>query len=401
MIALLMVALFVSCDGNILSTAVVATPKIDIIYRNIIGLDNDTSPTKVYYQTSNGIWSAEAQAQNKVHLYSNKSGGIVDQTAMMKSNKAYILFRTNATDDEAGKHINVMPTSTLSTDASYTTCKVTNLGDNEKIVHMYNNGMLLITNTSTKTYSVLNEYSLVDIANKVVTYSQRLDFDASLATDGYDIERICQQTGKENDITAPFLISFIKSNQTNSGTTYPSKIYYVDPTTSIITYIGSIKYRIANFVKDNSGYLYLFTTTSGNKYRSSALVAGGSTEPTQISNTTSGYYEPNAFMLHIYHNSTNYVITKTSTKSSGLLVYSFPDGATSNITTTTIKKGYAYKVMSDLVTSCYLLSTDSNQHRLLMATNKSGMATINIMDDLVTNNSDANGWTTGFEGYSF
>lgn len=392
---MIIASLFVSCDSGILSDVVQSTPKIDISYKNIIALKDST----VYFQTSDGIWSANAGATNKKQLYVNAENYLVGNTAMLKDKNDYILFTSgNVTD-----HPHQIRTLSLSTGNAIVDCTVQNgsteLTTDQRISNLYNNGMVLVYDTSAKTYTILTgDYS---VSGTSVSYPTAITLNnaniISTSSDvTIDISHVCQQTGMENRNDQDFIVSYAKKADTNSGTSYYYRTLLVKNGTDTPVYMGELSYQVAGFVKDHGGSYYLFCT-NGYVYK---WGGDGTTTLTEVASSIS--MEPNAFLYHVYANSYNYVIAKSSTKSSGLYVYKFSDGATSFESGLTVRKGYATKLSSDLVTGSYILDTSSATDRLLVGTNESGMVTITINKDTnINSNSDSNGSSTSFEGYVF
>jgi hypothetical protein len=204
------------------------------------------------------------------------------------------------------------------------------------------------------------------------------------------------QTGKEKDPTATCILSFANTYEKQGDTDYRYSYYKVNFEEETLTEItGDLtSYQMAGFTVDNSGNIYAITT-GGRLYKATS-------SGTFVYQESLGYsYEPTAmFMYHMYgqyagdSTAMNYLITKSSTKNSALIVYTFADSA-SSFSSSTVRYGYASRISKDLINTAYEKSTGN----LLVATNESGMVSIAITDP--ESNSTSNGESSDFEKYKF
>jgi hypothetical protein len=142
---------------------------------------------------------------------------------------------------------------------------------------------------------------------------------------------------------------------------------------------------MAGFTVDGADNIYAITT-GGRLYKATS---GG----TFVYQESLGYsYEPTSmFMYRVVSGTTNYLITKSSTKNSALIVYTFDDDTFSS---STVRYGYARLIPKDLINAAFEISTN----KLLVATNESGMVSISIPADPTGNSS---GSSSDFEKYEF
>ena len=375
--ALLVSVVFLGCDGNILSSVATSTASVDISYQNIIGVLSST----VYYQCDTGIFSSEAKATNQVQLVTNTEDNIVRFSALV-DNK-YILYATNNQDDATGKKLHVYDITDTGNNGTYT---ITNTGITT-IKGLYNNGYLLAEEVSGSQNSYHLFYTpTIDPIEKTITFAGSIGFDYA---EGYNLANFYQMTGTENATTGYALLSFVKEvTSDSSSTSYLYKNYVIDlGNHTSPAFTTEIAYETANFVVDSLSNFYLLTI-GGRIFKG---VSGGSL--TQVA-YNSYYYATNAFMYLVTSGTNNYLVTKSTTKSSALIVYTITNS--DSVSTTSIRKGYGLRLCSDLVNATYQIA----ENDLLVATNESGMVRITITPASVTSNTIANGTSTDFEKYT-
>jgi len=393
MIFLLAASLFTACDGRILTDVANSTEKVDKVYRNIIGVVNNS----VYYQLNSGIYRNVSGGGSEEQLVANSQNNIVQGSALIGDSTKYIMYITNNPDDLQNGIVHFIGLS----EETVTQQQITDFSSDttpREIIALYNNGSLLVRSKkddNTNTFTIY--YSCSYNGSSFTFKSVSIDLSSS-----YGVDNLYTPTAEADPTYG--ILSFANTYDSNGSTDYAYSYYLIDFKTGTATLItGDLtSYQLAGFTIDHADAdaaktLYAITT-GGRLY-----TAQTSDTPTFTYCNSLGYsYEPNAaFMYHIYANNTNYLITKRSTKNSALVVYSFEDGEDS-FSSTTVRYGYAQNISKDLITSAYKTSTSSSsKSKLLVATNESGMVDITINHDSVTSNTTGNGSTSDFEEYIF
>lgn len=411
MIFLLAASLFTACDGRILTDVANSTEKVDKVYRNIIGVVNDGSTDYVYYQLNSGIYRNVSGGGSEEQLVANSQNNIVQGSALVSiSSTQYILYNTNNPEEQQNGTLHLLELDgTTSTAAQLV---FDDSDSNHETVAVYANGSVLVRSggedNSSSTYTLYygtittagsgTEPTISFVSNQKITLTNGYSYQNGL-------DALYLQTGVTSQTKA--ILSFSQQNTAGSDTDYSYKYYLIDfsstDTTTTISSSNDIgdldDYQLAGFTVDESDNIYAITT--GGRLYKKASTSGSFSYCESL-----GYsYEPNAaFMYRIYAGSTNYLITKRSTKNSALVVYSFADGVDS-FSSTTVRYGYAQKISKDLITSAYLMTgttlTDPNKSKLLVATNESGMVSITINNSSAASNSTSgtNGATSDYEEY--
>lgn len=402
MIFLLAASLFTACDGRILTDVANSTEKVDKVYRNIIGVEG----TDVYYQLNSGIYRNVSGGGSEEQLVANSQNNIIQGSALVSiSDTQYILYNTNNPEEQQNGTLHLLK---LDGTTSTAQLEFKNSDINHETVAVYANGSVLVRSggedNSSSTYTLY--YGAITTADSGTGATISFESNQHITlTNGYSyqngLDALYLQTGVTSEKKA--ILSFSQQNTAGSDTDYSYKYYLIDfsstDTTTTISSSNDITgdlddYQLAGFTVDGSDNIYAITT-GGRLYKASTSGSFSYCESLGYS------YEPNAaFMYRICAGSTNYLITKRSTKNSALVVYSFADGVAS-FSSTTVSYGYAQKISKDLITSAYKTSTSSSTSKLLVATNESGMVDITIYHDSVTSNTTGNGSTSDFEEYIF
>jgi hypothetical protein len=392
MIFLLAASLFTACDGRILTDVANSTEKVDKVYRNIIGVVNNS----VYYQLNSGIYRNVSGGGSEEQLVANSQNNIVQGSALIGDSTKYIMYITNNPDDLQNGIVHFIGLS----EETVTQQQITDFSSDttpREIIALYNNGSLLVRSKkddNTNTFTIY--YSCSYNGSSFTFKSVSIDLSSS-----YGVDNLYTPTAEADPTYG--ILSFANTYDSNGSTDYAYSYYLIDFKTGTATLItGDLtSYQLAGFTIDHADAdaaktLYAITT-GGRLYKASTSGSFSYCESLGYS------YEPNAaFMYRIYDtdNAKNYLITKRSTKNSALVVYSFTDGAVS-FSSTTVRYGYAQKISKDLITSAYEISSDSSTSKLLVATNESGMVDITIYHDSVTSNTTGKGSTSDFEEYIF
>lgn len=392
MIFLLAASLFTACDGRILTDVANSTEKVDKVYRNIIGVTGNY----VYYQLNSGIYRNVSGGGSEEQLVANSQNNIVQGSALIGDSTKYIMYITNNPDDLQNGFVHfiglseeTVPQQQITDFSSDTTPR--------EIIALYNNGSLLVRSKKDDNTNTFTIYSC-SYNESSFTFNPSVSIDLSSS---YGVDNLYTPTAEADPTYG--ILSFANTYDSNGSTDYAYSYYLIDFKTGTATLItGDLTlYQLAGFTIDHADAdadaaktLYAITT-GGRLYKASTSGSFSYCESLGYS------YEPNAaFMYRIYAGSTNYLITKRSTKNSALVVYSFADGDDS-FSSTTVRYGYAQMISKDLITSAYKTSTSSsNTSKLLVATNESGMVDITINHDSVTSNT-GNGSTSDFEEYIF
>lgn len=385
MIFLLAASLFTACDGRILTDVANSTEKVDKVYRNIIGVVNNS----VYYQLNSGIYRNVSGGGSEEQLVANSQNNIVQGSALIGDSTKYIMYITNNPDDLQNGIVHFIGLS----EETVTQQQITDFSSDttpREIIALYNNGSLLVRS---KKDDNMNTFTIYSYNGSSFTSLVSIDLSSS-----YGVDNLYTPTAEADPTYG--ILSFANTYDSNGSTDYAYSYYLINFETGIHTEItGDLtSYQLAGFTVDGLDNIYAITT-GGRLYKASSP-SGSFSDCESL-----GYsYEPNAaFMYRIYdtENSKNYLITKRSTKNSALVVYSFTDGDDS-FSSTTVRYGYAQMISKDLITSAYKTSTSSsNTSKLLVATNESGMVDITINHDSVTFNPTGNGSTSDFEEYIF
>ena len=312
------------------------------------------------------------------------------QGAAYKADK--IFYITNNDDERSANQVRVIDTTNLSAipgTITVTAAEAPSVATELSIKALYANSMILVTGkngSGAKVFDLLKYSSVAPVNFKTPIASF-----ASLPA-GYDIESVIQQTAKEQDATAPMIVSFINGDGDREH-------YLVEPSGPSKTSLGTQDVQIANFVYQATNNLYVLTT-DGKIYH----VNG--TAWTSIA-SSSKTYATNAFALAVDYDGTNYhLITKPSAKSSALHVFSFPKALPNAAigAGVDVKSGYAKELsLTNIVSAMDIsdISTVAGTSRLLVATYENGMFEITINDAAANIDGPGNGGSSAAEEYTF
>ena len=384
---LLVTIAFVSCNldgtsGIFREIALSKTP-LSIQYKQLLGVGG----TDLYFRTAKGVERVTAAKAN-TSVAASTFGNIIQAAAL---NGTEVLYITNNDVERADNKFNVVDTTNLSNPIStiaVAPADTTSITSSLSIKNLYANSMILVTgnNGGPRIFEFL-KYDSGSTAFTNTTYGEF----SSVPTD-YDIETVIQQTAKEQDATAQMIVSFINE----SG----DRIHYlVDPFTALAPVsLGTQDVQIANFFNYDATNMFVLTT-DGDLYHVDSTV------PTWTSiGSSSKEYEPNAFALAINDSPDYYLITKPSSKTSAIHVFTIDIASpTANIGAgVDITSGYAKELSLATIVSAQLkLSPPIGYTTLLVATEEDGMYDISINKVNADVDDSSNGSTSGAEEYTF
>ena len=383
---LLVTIAFVSCNldgtsGIFREIALSKTP-LSIQYKQLLGI----SGTDLYFRTAKGV-ERVTSAKVKTTVVESKYENIIQAAAL---NGTEVLYITNNDVERADNKFNVVdttnlsaPISTIAVDHTQTTSITSSLS----MKNLYANSMILVTgnNGGPRIFELL-KYNSGSTAFTNTAYGEF----SSVPTD-YDVETVIQQTAKEQDATAQMIVSFINE----SG----DRIHYlVDPSTALAPVsLGTQNVQIANFFYYDATNMFVLTT-NGDLYHVDSTV------PTWTSiGSSSKDYKPNAFALAINDSTDYYLITKPSSKTSAIHVFTIDiASATANIGAgVDVTSGYAAELSLASIVSSQIKTTTGTSTNLLVATEENGMYDISITHAKADVDDSSNGSTSGAEEYTF
>ncbi|MGB4406737.1 MAG: hypothetical protein WBI82_07760 [Sphaerochaeta sp.] len=386
---LLLTFAFVSCnlDGTsgIFREIALSKAPLSIRYKQLLGING----TDLYFRTANGVervTTAKVNTRVATSTFEN-----IIQAAALYTATDKLFFITNNEPERTGNIVNVVDT----TDPSFTKSPITVTSTDTtsslsglSIKSLYANSMIMVTGNSgvTKIFELLL-YDTVTNNFKSTTYGEFISVPV-----GYDVENVIQQTAKEQDATAPMLVSFV--NGTGSR-----EHYLVNPAGAALTSLGTENVKIANFFYYNATNIFVLTT-DGDLYHVNQTTATW----TSIG-SSSKVYEQNAFALAVVGNGALYhFITKPSSKTSAIHVFTI-DTASPLVNIgagVDVSSGYAEEIsLATIVSAQQKLPIIAGTTDLLVATEENGMYDISITNVSANVDDGSNGLTLGAEEYSF
>ncbi len=414
----LLAVLLASCDGSVLVEVVTAEDTPDKNYQKILGVVSGT----VYYQNNKGLFSNSSSFEQGSDIYSkvlngentlvaNSNGALVQYSCLYGKYLLYFQSDRNSNDGYRSTiglyDLNSGGTNYPSVPLSVT--GVTATSDGYWIKGLHEDGGLVVfddandkvylcypatVNSSAVTFTALpDSNSVLDVAN---TSSMQYDVGA------YYFQRT-------QDKTYSMMTRVHKvNNDEEDDDDYDADLYFFKWNSGVPSLLakssGTHPYRPANFVINSSETAAYVLCTNGRLYKYNLDLA--SKTATEIDYKSSGYsYGTGCMMYYISSGGKEYIVTKPNYKSRAIIVLEFT-GDTAGTTEiadfddSSLRKGFAYRLDSDLINCFYELHTDdSSKSKLLAGTNESGMVSITINWDNVTNNSSSNGSTSASEQY--
>lgn len=353
---------------------------LSIRYKQLLGIDTSAVPDQLYFRTEGGIERVDQTSKAKTTVVASKYEHIV-QAASLYSSSPKVLYVTNNLSEIAAKTINVIDVSTNPAVVKPSiTPLTTNISDIKKIKLLASSLLFVYGDDSGNAKFELQSYNGTAFA--VIPSTTQ-----TLASSGYSLEEVIQQTAKEQDATAPMIVSFVKGED---------RIHYlVDPSGSI-TSLGTEKVKIANFFFISATSLVVLTTDG-------TLYHVNGTAWTSIGSNPRAY-GANAFALAVEDVTNYHLITKPSTKTAPLHVFTITKATPSASVGSgvDVKSGYAEKLaLATIVSSQVKLTVLNTSTDLLVATNESGMFDITINHADANKDTSSNGSSLDAEQYSF
>ncbi|MDD3902248.1 MAG: hypothetical protein PHO09_01055, partial [Sphaerochaeta sp.] len=304
------------------------------------------------------------------------------------------LYFTNDEDERDANQVLVFDTSSLTAGSTITVSNIgaTTINSGLTIKNLYANSMLMVYGLDVSDKAV---YELQKYKSTADDFSDDVAAFTSTDIEGYSLEGVIQQTTKENDIDAEIIVSFVDYNESTKTSVY--KHFLVESTSTNPQALPDTDVQIANFYIDSTGKIYILTSDGILYYAGTdSTIATSYTEMEDISKT----YEPNAFVYPINDGTNIHLITKPTTKSYPLYVFTFPSGATdgSSVLTESIRYGYGEYLDSASIVGALQNGSPNN---LFVATHENGIFDISITAASANENTDANGNSSISEKYTF
>ena len=386
---LLLTFAFVSCnlDGTsgIFREIALSKAPLSIRYKQLLGING----TYLYFRTANGV-ERVTTAKVNTRVATSTFENIIQAAAL---NGTEVLYITNNETERTGNIVNIVDTTVPSFTKStitITTTETTSVSSELAIKNLYANSMILVTGkdaSDAKVFELL-KYDGTNFNTPVAQFT--------MPSNDYDLENVIQQTAKEQDASAPMLVSFVSYDDNTK--VFSRQHYLVDPSGAAPTSLGTLNVKIANFLYKDASNMYVLTT-DGNLYH-----VDSADPPTWTPiGSSSKAYEPNAFALAVDDGTNYHLITKPSTKTAALHVFTFLNTLpNANVGAgVDVKSGYAKELSLATIVSSQVKSISATSTDLLVATDEDGMYDISITHSEANKDIDTNGSTSTAEGYSF
>lgn len=417
--AALLAVLLASCDGSVLVEVVTAEDTPDKNYQKILGVDSGT----VYYQNNKGLFSNSSSSEQGSDIYSkvlngentlvaNSNGALVQYSCLYGSQ--YLLYFQSDRNSNDG-YRSTIGLYDLSSGTNYPSVPlsvtgVTATSDGYWIKGLHEDGGLVVfDDANNKVY--LCYPATVD--SSAVTFTALTDSDsvldvANTSSMQYDVGAYYFQRTQANTYSMMTRVHKVNNDEEDDDD-YDADLYFFKWNSGVPSLLakssGTHPYRPANFVINSSGTAAYVLCTNGRLYK--YYLALASKTATEIDYKSSGYsYGTGCMMYYISSGGKEYIVTKPNYKSRAIIVLEFTEdtaGTTkiADFDDSSLRKGFAYRLDSDLINCFYELRTDgsSKSSNLLAGSNESGMVSITINWDNVTNNSSSNGSTSASEQY--
>jgi len=238
---------FVSCNldgttGILWDVAQSKTP-LSIRYKQLLGING----TNLYFRTAKGVERVTAAKVNTTVVASKED--FIIQSAALSSSSNEVIYITNNDDERTGNIINVVDTTNLSAPIStitITSTQATAISTELAIKNLYANSMILVSgkDVSDKKVFQLLKYVGATFGTSVATFT--------MTDNNYDLYAVLQQTGKEQDATAPMIVSFVNASGVREH-------YLVDPSGPTTTSLGTADVQIANFYYYDATNMYVLS----------------------------------------------------------------------------------------------------------------------------------------------
>lgn len=414
--AALLAVLLVSCDGSVLVEVVTAEDTPDKNYQKILGVDSGT----VYYQNNKGLFSNSSSSEQGSDIYSKvlngentlvaNSDGALVQYSYLYNNQYLLYFQSDRNSNDGYR--STIGLYDISSGTNYpsvplTITGVTATSDGYWIKGLHEDGGLVIfDDANDKVYLCYPS----TVGSSAVSFTALTDSDsvldvANTSSTQYDVGAYYFQRTQANTYSMMTRVHKANSDEEDDDD-YEADLYFFKWSAGVPSLLakssGTHPYRPANFVVNASENAAYVLCTNGRLYKYSLA----STTATEIGYKSSGYsYGTGCLMYYISNASKEYIVTKPNYKSRAIIVLEFTEDTTgtaaiADFDDNSLRKGFAYRLDSDLINCFYELSTDgSSKSNLLAGSNESGMVSITINWDSVTSNSSSNGSTSASEQY--
>lgn len=423
--AALLAVLLASCDGSVLVEVVTAEDTPDKNYQKILGVVSGT----VYYQNKKGLFSNSSSSEQGSDIYSkvlngentlvaNSNGALVRYSCLYGSQ--YLLYFQIYWNSNDG-YRSTIGLYDLSSGTNYPSVPlnvtgVTATSDGYWIKGLHEDGGLVVFDkANNKVYLCYP----ATVNSSAVTFTALTDSDsvldvANTSSMQYEVGAYFLQRTQANTYSMMTRVHKVNNDEEDDDD-HDTDLYFFKWNSGVPSLLakssGTHPYRPANFVINSSGTAAYVLCTNGRLYKYSLDL--DSKTATKINYYKSGGYSSGGYsygtgcmMYYISSGGKEYIVTKPNYKSKAIIVLEFTEdtaGTTeiADFDDSSLRKGFAYRLDSDLINCFYELSTDrSSKSNLLAGSNESGMVSITINWDNVTNNSSSNGSTSASEQYN-
>ena len=422
--AALLAVLLASCDGSVLVEVVTAEDTPDKNYQKILGVVSGT----VYYQNKKGLFSNSSSSEQGSDIYSkvlngentlvaNSNGALVRYSCLYGSQ--YLLYFQIYWNSNDG-YRSTIGLYDLSSGTNYPSVPlnvtgVTATSDGYWIKGLHEDGGLVVFDkANNKVYLCYP----ATVNSSAVTFTALTDSDsvldvANTSSMQYEVGAYFLQRTQANTYSMMTRVHKVNNDEEDDDD-HDTDLYFFKWNSGVPSLLakssGTHPYRPANFVINSSGTAAYVLCTNGRLYKYSLDL--DSKTATKINYYKSGGYSSGGYsygtgcmMYYISSGGKEYIVTKPNYKSRAIIVLEFTEdtaGTTeiADFDDSSLRKGFAYRLDSDLINCFYELRTDgSSKSNLLAGSNESGMVSIIINWDNVTNNSSSNGSTSASEQY--
>ena len=414
--AMLLSLLMVSCDGSVLVEVVTAENTPNKNYQKILGVVGDT----VYYQNRNGLFSnssSSTQGDDEASkllngentLVANKDGELVVYSCLYGNDILYFLRSAESTSSyrdligcyNVSNHTNVFKSLTIN--------GITPTSQGYQIKGLHEDGGLVV-------YDKENEKVYLcypsNIDSDIVTFEALSNFAIDVKNSGntqFDVGTYYMQRTKDATYS---MMTRVHNPRSESGDDYDyeADLFFFEWNSGAPELLAKTTTTHpdlpANFVINKSKNAAYVLCTNGKLYKYSLNTT--TKDAKQIDDDeSSGYvYGTGCLMYYVNEGGKDYFITKPNYKSRAIIVLECSEDATgsaliSGFDDSSLRKGYAYRLDSDLVNCFYELNADSKskKSKLLVGSNESGMVSITINWPYLTSNSSSNGSSSYYEQY--
>ena len=420
--AALLAVLLASCDGSVLVEVVTAEDTPDKNYQKILGVVSGT----VYYQNKKGLFSNSSSSEQGSDIYSkvlngentlvaNSNGALVRYSCLYGSQ--YLLYFQIYWNSNDG-YRSTIGLYDLSSGTNYPSVPlnvtgVTATSDGYWIKGLHEDGGLVVFDkANNKVYLCYP----ATVNSSAVTFTALTDSDsvldvANTSSMQYEVGAYFLQRTQANTYSMMTRVHKVNNDEEDDDD-HDTDLYFFKWNSGVPSLLakssGTHPYRPANFVINSSGTAAYVLCTNGRLYKYSLDL--DSKTATKINYYKSGGYSSGGYsygtgcmMYYISSGGKEYIVTKPNYKSRAIIVLEFTEdtaGTTeiADFDDSSLRKGFAYRLDSDLINCFYELRTDdSSKSKLLAGTNESGMVSIIINWDNVTNTGPSNGSTSASE----